>query len=99
MRDDGLEAGRKKPTRGGSARRPEARKLRVQWHLGAETVERLGVHCSMAHRNPAAMVDEILGNYLRRHGKGREAFGEPDSGDSAGPVISEGQGDLAAPAA
>jgi hypothetical protein len=53
----------------------------------------------MAHRNPAAMVEEILGNWLRRHGRGRVAFGESDTEVSAGPVISEGQGDLDAPAA
>lgn len=45
-------------------------------------MQRLGVHCSLEGRNETAMVDAILGVWLRRYGRGRELF------DSSGPVES-----------
>jgi hypothetical protein len=49
----------------------------VQYHLSEQLVERLGVHCSMSHRNEAAMVEEILLSWLARYGRGRELFPAP----------------------
>jgi hypothetical protein len=88
---DGLEAGR---SRGGSSRRqgakvtgsgkrPEAKKLRVQYHLGEKLIERLGVHASLVHRNQSAVVEEILTGWLTRYGRGRELF-PADPEDSEG---------------
>lgn len=58
----------------GSDRRPGGKTLRVQYHLGELTVERLGVHCSLTHRNPSAVVEDILATWLRCHGRGRELW-------------------------
>ncbi len=90
---DGNEAGRPRgvvsrrqgaKTPGG-AKRPGAKVAtsRVQLHLGEKTVERLGVHCSLSHRNLSAVADEILSAWLARYGKGRELF--PSEADSLGP--------------
>jgi hypothetical protein len=51
-------------------------------------VERLGVHCSLVHRNQSAVADEILRTWLARYGKGRELFPpeEVSEGPEAGPV-------------
>jgi hypothetical protein len=79
---DGLEAGR---ARGGAAKRQGARppggekqpgepKLRVQYHLGKSVVERLGVHCSLVHRNESVVVQEILAAWLQRYGRGKELW-------------------------
>lgn len=79
---DGQEAGKArgvaarrqgaKPPSG--AKRPGAKTLRLQLHLGEKTVERLGVHCSLVHRNQSAVADEILRTWLSRYGRGRELF-------------------------
>src|SRR3954447_25026299 len=58
----------------GSGKAPVAKKLRQQFHLGEQVVQRLGVHCSMCHRDKSAFVEEILGSWLIRYGKGKEAF-------------------------
>ncbi len=66
-----------KPTVG--VKRPVTKTVRRQLHLGEKTVERLGVHASLVHRNESAIADEILRNWLARFGKGRELFGpDPD---------------------
>src|SRR3954465_4578331 len=82
-------------TRKGSARRQGAKppgsgsqaagkKLRVQFHLGVKTMERLGVHCSLAHSNNSAVVDKVLSRWLRDNGKGRELFNSQDEEASEG---------------
>ncbi len=86
MQDSSLEAGRARgvaPKRQAAkvpvgAKRPGAKKLRVQLHLGESLVQRLGVHCAMVGKNQSAMAEEILGAYLTRFGKGREIFGQAD---------------------
>src|SRR3954447_12328846 len=71
-----------KPLGGGKA--PAAKKLRQQFHLGEQVVQRLGVHCSMSHRDKSALVEEVLTSWLARYGRGRELFpaGEVDPVES-----------------
>jgi hypothetical protein len=84
---DGLEAGRPRggaPKRQGakvpgSDKRQGAKTARVQYHLGENVVERLGVHCSLVHRSCSAVVEEILLSWLQRFGRGKELWG-PDAG-------------------
>src|SRR5262245_30780491 len=58
----------------GGAKRPGAQTLRVQLHLGGQTVERLRVHTALCHRSDSAMADEILLGWLSRYGRGRDLF-------------------------
>src|SRR3954452_21695026 len=89
---DGQEAGRSRresPKRQGakvtgSGRRPATKKLRVQFHLGETLIERLGVHASLAHADKSRVVEEVLGAWLGRFGKGRELFGQADLETSGG---------------
>ena len=85
--EDGSEAPRRggvsarrhgaKPT--GSAKRSNTKTVRVQVHLGATTVERLGVHAALSHADKSKVVDTILCAWLARYGKGRDLFGPPDA--------------------
>jgi hypothetical protein len=50
------------------------KKVRIQCHLGVETVERLGVHCALVRRSESAVVEEILAGYLKAEGRGRELW-------------------------
>jgi hypothetical protein len=65
----------------GSGKRPGTSTVRQQLHLGAETVQRLGVHCSMVGKDRSKVADEILSGWLARFGKGRGAFDSPDRVD------------------
>lgn len=58
----------------GGDKRPALKTLRVQYHLGEKTVERLGVHCSLVHKSQSSVVEEVLTAYLARFGRGRELF-------------------------
>ncbi|MBV8607303.1 MAG: hypothetical protein JO034_07565 [Singulisphaera sp.] len=69
------------------AKRPSAQTLRLQLHLGEKTVERLGVHCSLVHRNQSAVADEILTSWLAHYGRGRELFADADGVKSPDEVI------------
>ena len=74
-------------SRKGEARRQSAKpqgggvapKRRLQFHLAEQLVERLGVHCSLSHRNESAVVGEILLSWLSRYGRGRELFAPIES--------------------
>lgn len=59
-------AGGKSP-KGGS-------KCRVQFHLGSQLIQRLGVHCAMTKSNQSAFVEKVLLSYLARYGAMRENF-------------------------
>jgi hypothetical protein len=59
---------------------------RAQFHLGERTLERLAVHCALVHRNQSAMVDELLGVWLQRFGRGRELF---EAAEALGPTTEE----------
>jgi hypothetical protein len=81
MRESGKAAGAPKH-RGvkvpGGGKRPATSTVRQQLHLGAETVQRLGVHCSMVGKDRSKVADEILSGWLVRFGRGRGAFDSPD---------------------
>jgi hypothetical protein len=69
----------------GSAKPPVAKTTRQTLHLGEQVVERLGVHCSLTHRDRSSVANEILLTWLARYGKGREIFDSPEEGrDPAG---------------
>jgi hypothetical protein len=68
----------------GSAKPPVAKTIRSTLHLSEQVVERLGVHCSLAHRDRSAVANEILAAWLTRFGKGRAIFEADDQpGDPA----------------
>lgn len=69
----------------GRRARPAARSLRVQFHLPAEVVQRLGVHAALCHTDRSRVVAEILGGWLARYGRGREAFGGAPPSAEEGP--------------
>jgi hypothetical protein len=85
--EDGSEAPRRgggsvkrradRPT--GGARRPGAKPVRVQLHLGAITAQRLGVHAAMSQQDKSKVADAILTAWLGRFGKGRELFAPVES--------------------
>ena len=50
-------------------------------------MERLGVHCSLVHRNQSAVADEILTSWLAHYGRGRELFADADGVKSPDEVI------------
>src|SRR3954452_1510657 len=65
----------------GGARPTVAKTTRQTLHLGEQVVERLGVHCSLSHRDRSSVANEILLSWLTRYGKGREIFDSPASVD------------------
>jgi hypothetical protein len=72
-----------------AAKRPDIKTTRVQLHLGENTVERLNVHCSLAHVNNSREADRILRQWLLTHGRGKAAFADgPEGADPAGEVES-----------
>jgi hypothetical protein len=84
-RGDRAGTARRKGARpAGGDRRPEAKKLRVQYHLGEKLIERLGVHASLVHRSQSSVVEEILTSWLGRYGRGRELF--PTVKEDSGPT-------------
>src|SRR4051794_27805797 len=104
MRPGGEAAGRHRggsaarrggrPTGGGS--RPGERTARRQFHLGDETAKRLSVHCSLADRNESAFVEEVLGSWLARYGRGRELWAPGDRGPQLAPDAGEDRQELPA---
>jgi hypothetical protein len=62
----------------GGGRGPTARQ---QFHLGAETVKRLGVHAALVGKDRSRVVEQVLSSWLRREGKGRELFGAVNPDD------------------
>jgi hypothetical protein len=93
MQDDqGAEKSRKGTPRrqgakaSGGGKQQATKKVRVQFHLGVRTMERLGVHCSLAHSNNSAVVEKVLSKWLRDNGKGREWLNFPDEEASEGPA-------------
>ena len=77
-RPRGGTAGRQGARPSGGARRPGAKTVRLQLHLGGETVERLGVHASLVHADKSRVVEEVLLGWLSRYGRGRELFGRAE---------------------
>jgi hypothetical protein len=66
----------------GSGKPPGAKAVRQQLHLGALTVQRLGVHCSLVGKDRSRVADEILSGWLSRFGRGKEIFDSPEPVDS-----------------
>jgi hypothetical protein len=86
MRDSKGTAKRQNTKPPVSGKKPASR---VQLHLGEQTVQRLGVHCSLVGRNASRVADEILSTWLGRFGKGREIFpASVDSSDRLDPADS-----------
>jgi hypothetical protein len=73
----------------GSGKRPGEKTVRRQFHLGERTAQRLGVHCSLVDRNESAIVEEILGSWLTRYGRGRELWASEDRGVQLAPDTQE----------
>jgi hypothetical protein len=76
----------------GGAKPAVAKTTRQTLHLDEQVVERLGVHCSLTHRDRSSVANEILTTYLARYGRGREIFESPASGNlddrqSEGPEV------------
>jgi hypothetical protein len=78
-RRGGVAARRQGAKPSGGAKRPAAKPQRVQLHLDATTVERLGVHAALAHQDKSKVVNAILTGWLGRFGKGRELFAPVES--------------------
>lgn len=78
-RRGGVAAKRQTAKPSGGGKRPAAKPQRVQLHLDATTVERLGVHAALAHQDKSKVVNAILTAWLGRYGKGRELFAPVDS--------------------
>jgi hypothetical protein len=110
---DGTEADRqrgnsaKRPSKGeprresakppGGGKRTGASTLRVQYHLSVETVERIGVHCSLVHRRESAVVEEALLRYLAVSGKGQRLFDRTSGGrEDSSPDTQEDRQDTTA---
>ena len=68
--------GRKGGRSPGGGKAGAGKPVRRQFHLGEETLCRLGVHCTsrMPHRDPSKVVDEVLLRWLRENGRGRELW-------------------------
>lgn len=85
----------------GSTKKPSARTTRATLHLSEQTVQRLGVHCSLVGRDRSKVADEILSTWLARFGRGREIFDSPGSVDTedrqgeGGPVSDSGEQEAA----
>jgi hypothetical protein len=58
----------------GGAKKPKAKTVRLQLHLGEGVVRRLNVHAALVGRNSSRVAEEILNGWLSRFGKGREIF-------------------------
>ena len=58
----------------GGAKKSKRPTARIQLHLGAETVKRLGVHSALCSRDKSREADRILRSYLAHRGQGRELF-------------------------
>jgi hypothetical protein len=105
MREDGTEERRRvgpaaeRPGKGaagrgaarppGGGKRPGPKTARRQFHLSERTAQRLGVHCSLVDRNESAVVEEILGSWLARFGRGRELWASEDRAEVTPPDTEE----------
>jgi hypothetical protein len=66
-----------------SSRKVPVEKDRVQFHLPVELIRRLGVHATLVNLSHSDVVAKILGDYLIRHGRGKEIFGGSDASTGA----------------
>lgn len=66
-----------------------APKVRLHLAVSAECEKRLGVHCVMAEVDKNELVEQLILAYMRRSGKGQEAFGgtaEPAAAEDESPA-------------
>lgn len=76
--EDPIATKRPSPRPSGKPAAPASKQRRVQLHLDANTVERLGVHAALVNRDKSQVVNAILLSYLGRYGKGKEIFAPVD---------------------
>jgi hypothetical protein len=61
-----------KPSSG--AKKPDTKTVRIQLHLGEQTVKRLNVHAALVGRNSSRVADKVLLDWLKKSGKGCDIF-------------------------
>ena len=67
------------------AKRGPGKQVRLQLHLGEQTVKRLAVHAALSSRNQSKEAERILRAWLIKSGKGREMFPSDPSADDSDP--------------
>ena len=68
------------------AKRGPGKQVRLQLHLGEQTVKRLAVHAALSSRNQSKEAERILDcAWLIKSGKGREMFPSDPSADDSDP--------------